>query len=293
MKFFFFNFTQQKNFGLVLLIFSLPFTVVAQSYPYILGARAWGIADANIAKSDFTASTDNVAGLGALRETVLYTSYDSHYSFDGIATFAIGGCIPLSDDLGMGFSCYRFGDKLYNMSAISVGAGHQLGRIKLGVKINYIQNAVNAPSLTFSRNTLVVDFGGIVKFSKQLFLGAHINNLTQSKYSGDYSEAVPTLLRLGMMYKPHDKLTISTEIEKNTDMKFRIKSGLEYQIWEMICLRTGVATRPSTSHFGLGFKGANFYIDYAAHSHPHLGWSQHISIGYSLGQRGNEDESIN
>lgn len=284
--------SQQKNFIFLLLFLCTPSVkVCAQTFPFPVGARSWGIGNATVARADFTSGFNNIAGLGGLSEACIFSSFDSHYGFDGIGTYSFGAILPLSADLGTGVTVQRFGDKLYNESAIGLGAGHRIGRVSLGVKVNYLQNAVNAPSLAFSRKALVFEFGGIVQFSSQLFFGAHVFNMTQSSYSGDYGNRVPTALRAGFLYKPQTNIHLSTEIEKNTYLPFSIKAGLEYQIWKKLYLRTGVASRPLTNHFGVGFKAKKFYFDYAVHSNANLGWSHHFSLGYVFWERKEEGRS--
>lgn len=278
--------SQQKNF-----VFSLLFLCGVDSYghtdgfPFPIGARSWGIGNATVARADFTSGFSNIAGLGRLSEAGIFSAFDSHYGFTGIGTFSFGGVLPLTDDLGLGLSVQRFGDRLYNESAIGVGAGHRIGRVSLGAKVNFIQNAVNAFSLTFSRHAYVFEFGGMVQFSSSFSFGAHVFNMTQSSYSGSYGNRVPTALRTGFLYKPQANIYLSAEVEKNTDLPVSLKAGLEYQVWKKLFLRTGVASRPRTSHYGAGFKAGKFYFDYAVHTHAQLGWSHHLSLAHVFWQR--------
>jgi hypothetical protein len=267
------------------LIWSVSVKSLADGFPFPIGARSWGIGNASVARSDYSSVSNNIAGLGGFSDAVFFSTYDSHYGFDGIHTLGFGGVLPVGDDLSTGFSVQRFGDKLYNELALGVGAGHRIGRVSLGLRMNYLQNAVNANTLTFSRKALVFEFGGIVQLSSQLFFGAHVFNLTQSSYSGDYGSRVPTALRAGFSYSPQKNVQFSTEIEKNTDLPVSAKAGLEYQVWKQLFLRTGIVSRPWTHHFGAGFKGRQFQIDYAVHTHPQLGWSHHISLAYHVWER--------
>ncbi|WP_221394447.1 hypothetical protein [Dyadobacter sp. NIV53] len=278
--------SRQKNFILIFLVFCLsPSKSLAQGFPFPLGATSWGIGNATVARSDYSSGMNNIAGLGGLKEAMLFSSYDSHYGFDGLNTLGFAGILPINDDLSTGFSVQRFGDNLYNQLSLGIGAGHRLGRVSLGIKVNYLQNVVNAPTLVLNRKAVVVEFGGIVQLSSDFSFGAHAFNITQSSFSGDYGNKVPTTLRAGFNYKPQKTISLSTEINKNTDLPVSVKAGLEYQIWKQLYLRTGLASRPLTNHFGAGFKGGKFYFDYAVHSHAQLAWSHHFSLGYGLWKR--------
>jgi hypothetical protein len=282
--------SQQKNFIFLLLFLGIASANCrGQGFPFSIGARSWGTGNATVARADFTSGFTNIAGLGGLHEAGIFSSFDSHYGFEGIGTYSFGAVLPLSEDLGLGFTVQRFGDKLYSESAMGLGAGHRIGRVSLGLKVNYLQNAVNAPTLSFNRNALVFEFGGIMQLSSQLFFGAHVFNMTQSSYSGDYGGRVPTALRTGFLYKPQTNILFSAELEKNTNLPVSIKAGLEYQVWKKLFLRTGVASRPLTNHFGAGFKAKKILIDYAVHSNSQLGWSHHFSVGYVFWNRKNEE----
>lgn len=272
--------SQQKNFIFLLFLLSILAVDSYADFPFPIGARSWGIANATVARRDYSYGLVNMAALGGVQETSAFSSYSSHFGFEGVGTFAAGAIMPVNDDLGMAITIQRFGDKLYNQSAVGIAAGHQIGRFSLGLKAGYIQNAVSSPSLSFSRKALVFEFGGIVTLSSKLFFGAHAFNVTQSAYSGDYGRRVPTILRTGFTYQPQNNLTLSAEMEKNTDQPLIFKTGLEYKAWKQLFLRTGVASRPLTSHFGAGFKARSFVIDYAVHAHMQLGLSHHLSLGY-------------
>lgn len=275
--------SRQKNFKLIFFCLLALFTEAsAQINPFSIGARSWGIANATVASKDSYSIYNNVAGLAGGQEASLISSYDSHYGFEGLSTMGFAAVLPVSKDLSSGISIQRFGDKLYNELSLGIGAGHRIDRFSLGVKINYLQTAVNAPSLAFSRKALVVEFGGIAQIANSLSFGAHLYNLTQSSYSGVYGNRLPTSLRAGFQYVPLKTLRLSTEIEKNTELPASLKIGLVYQIWKKVWLRTGLASKPTTHHFGAGFEQGRFSVDYGTHSNTQLGWSHHFSLAYSL-----------
>jgi|GEM_PF-140729 len=275
--------SRQKNFKLTFFIILALFTrATAQINPMTVGARSWGIANATVAGVDSYSVYNNVAGLAGNREASLLSSYDSHYGFEGLSTMGFAAVLPISEDFSSGFSIQRFGDKLYNELSMGIGVGHRIERFSLGIKINYLQTAINAPSLAFSGKAFVVEFGGIARIRSDLSFGAHLYNLTQSSFSGVYGNRVPTSVRVGLLYLPLKTVRLSTEIEKNTELPLSLKVGLAYQVWKKISLRTGLASKPLTHHFGTGFTHGRFSVDYGAHSNAQLGWSHHFSLAYSI-----------
>ncbi len=213
-------------------------------------------------------------------EASVFSAYHSYYGFEGVNTLAFGAVVPLREELVAGFSVQRFGDKIYNEMAFGLGVAHRINRISLGLKASYRQIGVNASSISLSKKALVVEMGGIAQLSSTVYLGAHIYNLAQGSYSGDGSEGLPTVLKTGLTYIPTQALRLSAELVKNTDYPASVRAGLEYEVIPHLLARSGIASKPYTNHFGLGFMGGNFDIDYAANSHSQLGWSHHVTLAY-------------
>lgn len=259
-----------------------PCVVYAGETGFPIGARSRALGQAVVGLSDQFAVINNIAGIGGLNEVSGFASYHSYYGFDGLSTLAFGGVVPLNKDLATGFSVQRFGDKLYNELSFGVGAGHRINRVSLGLRINYRQIAVNAPSLALSKKALVVEMGGIAQLSSMVYMGAHIYNLTRSGPQGESTERIPTILKVGLAYLPTPSVRLTTELVKDTGYQASVRAGLEYEVVKQLFLRTGIATKPYTTHFGMGFQGSVFSIDYAFSSHPQLGVSHHFTLGYLL-----------
>ncbi|PWJ60255.1 hypothetical protein CLV98_101436 [Dyadobacter jejuensis] len=252
----------------------------AQGEPFVMGARAWGLGNATVTLSDPYAIGSNVAGIATITDPLIFSSVDTYYSIPGIHTLTFGGVLPIGTDRAGGFTICRFGDQLYNEVHLGIGVGHKLDWASLGVKVNYLQVAYNLPSWVSSQQAVSVELGGIIELSNQLCLGAHIYNLLQGSFSGAVGSRLPTVLKLGGRYRPIEELSLVSEINKNSTHPLVFKVGLDYRVFKVLSLRTGLSSGPMTQHFGAGFRLEAFRFDYAVHSHPHLGWSQHLSLGY-------------
>ena len=287
--------TRQKNFTFYFFIFCIaPLISLAEGNPFVVGARAWGIANATVARHDQFSIYGNVAGMAGAKQPAVFSSFDSHFGFEGLNTVAFAVTTPFSSDLSGGFSVSRFGDKFYNELSMGIGAGHRINRVSLGMKVNYLQTAISIPSFAASHKAFVAELGGIVRLTSALSMGAHIYNLLQSSYSGDSRLRVPTVLKAGFQYSPAEAVTFSAEMNKNTDQPVSFRAGLEYQFLKKIYLRTGIATRPANHYFGTGFSASKFRIDYAVNTHPQLGWSHHFSLLYFLkSERIQKEEKLN
>lgn len=239
---------------------------------------------ATTAQSHHLSIFSTIAGIAGQKQAAVITSYDSYYGFEGLNTFALAAVLPVRGDLTGGIAIQRFGDKLYNDLSISVGAAHQVNWMKVGIKLNYAQIAVDAPSLSISQKAFVAEIGGIARLSSKLAFGVHFYNLTQNSFNGKSKEQLPTVLKAGFCYTPTKSLEINVDAVKDTDSKIGIRAGIEYQPIENLFLRTGFSSGPATSHFGAGLAAKRFKVDYAMHTHLSLGWSHHLGISYFLGK---------
>lgn len=124
------------------------------------------------------------------------------------------------------------------------------------------------------------DFGGITQLTPQIFVGAYITNLTQSKLLGANGQRVPTKLTAGLGFKPSDKIFIATEIQKDLDYQITWKTGMEYAVYKKIFFRTGYNLNPNAAFFGLGVQKKKLKMDYAFAFNQLVGVAHQASAVY-------------
>jgi hypothetical protein len=252
--------------------------VLASGEPFPIGARSWGIGNATVAIADKQSVFNNPAGLGFLTENFIATSYHNRYTIAGLNTFSLGA--NFNNKVGsIGLDAERFGDKLYHENKLGLALAKSTGKVSLGIKISYMQAAIEGYA---ARHTVVTQFGVIAKLSSALQLGFCAYNLTAARLFA--SQRVPTILRLGLAYQPTRQLLLVGEAEKDIALPALFKAGLEYQIVKNFYLRTGITSKLSNAHFGIGFQAKQFIFDYAAVSHSVLGFSHHLTLAYQLGK---------
>ncbi|GAB3516183.1 PorV/PorQ family protein [Emticicia fontis] len=250
----------------------------ASGEPFPIGARSWGIGNATVAIADKQSIFNNPAGLGFLTDNFISTSYHNRYTVAGLNTFSLGGNYN-TKWVNVGLAVERFGDKLYHEEKLGLALAKSTNRVSLGVKVSYLQAAVENFSV---KNTLLTEFGVMAKLSSTMFIGFNAYNLTAARLY--LSQRVPTLLRLGLSYQPTKQLLLIGEAEKDILLPTLFKVGLEYQIVKNFYLRTGITSKLSNVHFGIGFQAKQFIFDYAASSHSILGFSHHLTLAYQLGK---------
>jgi hypothetical protein len=246
-----------------------------------MGARSSGMSHASVTLSDPWSIFNNISGIASLKNIHAGFTFENRYnikSFDRIGAMLI---CPIKYGVP-GINFYKFGDQHYNEEKVGIGYAHQIMKVSLGIKINYLQ--ISMEELR-SRRAVVIEFGGIAEITPQLIFGAHIYNLNQAKINGYEKEYIPTIMKAGLSYRPFSKLMINVETEKDMDYQASFKVGMEYKIIDNFCIRTGFSTYPFNGSCGLGFNKKNFYIDYSFSTHTQLGFINQVSLHYQFNKK--------
>lgn len=254
---------------------------LSQSIYAPVGARAIGMGDASVTLSGFWSAFQNTAGIAKSNQIETGASYENRFGMEGFNFMAAGVTAPISIG-NLSLSAFRFGDDLYNEHKVSLGYATKIGIIQLGGRVNYLQYHI----LDFgTKNTYSVDFGGIATLTPQLIVGAQALNISQSTISKEDEQMVPTLLKLGLSYRPKDYFMLNAEIEKDIQKESIIKVGAEYNFLEKFYLRSGIQSAGFQTFYGLGFKYLSLQWDYALSNHSELGMSHALSMRYSIRKR--------
>ena len=241
-----------------------------------MGARNSGMGGATTTLGDQWSLFNNVAGLGLVDGDYAFSSYQSRFGIKELQTIGAGFVHGFGKST-IGGGVFRFGDALFSEQRVSVGIGHQLDRVSLGISAGYLQYNI---STVGSKGTLIIEFGGIANITEELSFGAHIFNVNQTSLVAEQDERIPTVMKAGLSYQPNEELILSVETEKDLDFDEVIRVGLEYQIVEDVFVRTGLNTEPFIGAFGIGFYPKNFQIDYSFSNDPNLGSIHEFSFSY-------------
>ncbi|MDH5476356.1 MAG: hypothetical protein OEX22_11740 [Cyclobacteriaceae bacterium] len=273
-----------KNIVSFFFWFSL-FTIQSFSQTSVLQTTAINEALGNTSAtlSNYGSVFSNAAGLAEINEISVAASYKVTPNALWQNTMSASSTVPTKfGTIGVGF--LRLGDNLFNQQLISMGFANRFGIASIGIKANYLQYNIEG----FANNSVpFFDIGGIVELTPQLFIGAYIVNVTQTKLSTFQNERFPTLLDAGLSYRPTEKLMINVEIEQDLDFSPTFKAGLGYTPIKNLSIRTGINTSPNRQFFGLGFIPNNIliHLDYSLYHDRYSGISHQMSISYGAFKR--------
>ena len=261
----------------ILLLLSSPL-IHAGGEDLPMGARFAGMGYSGLALSDLWSIRLNPAGLAALDVPAAGIFYQQHFLSPDLAHQGLAVAIPLGKGT-LGIGADRFGYSLYNQSKGSLGYAMRFGEnIRAAVQFDYL--SVRLGENYGSAGAFTAEIGMQARLTDELWIGAHAYNLNKAKLGGPYDEAIPTILRAGLVYTFSPKLLMTADVEKDIDRGEQFRFGAEYHPNSVLFLRTGISTGPVQGHFGAGIRYKQLDIDLALAVRSQLGATPMIGLNY-------------
>ncbi len=248
---------------------------------HTVGARATGLGHAAVTMRGADALFANISGVTSVKKPTLFAGYENRFGFtEGLHAVAAGLVQPTRYGTGS-LSVYRFGDALHSHHRLSLGYSHRIEQFSIGLRLSEHQYHTEGFGSHFRT---VIDVGGQAQLSPQIVFGLQLLNVTQAILSEVTQENIPTLVQVGLSYRPVAAWLISTEVEHEVTQGPNLKLGVAYTALKMFSLRTGFNSRELRQFFGLGWKHRLLNADYALSTHARLGLSHQVSLTYRLFQ---------
>jgi hypothetical protein len=185
--------------------------------------------------------------------------------------------VPLGGGSG-GLVVSYYGFESYNEQRIGLLYGRKLSeKVQLGAQLYTL--GVRIPEYG-SRQVVSFELGLQAEISPAVTLATRVANPVRVELVE--GEELPSVLSAGFRYRPGTQVLLFGEVEKDILFPVRVRMGLEYQLLDVLYLRTGVSTEPTQLSFGLGYSlQEQWRFDFAANYHQYLGFTPGIGIVYS------------
>ena len=244
------------------------------------GARSVALGETGLGFRDINAAYTNPAGLQGLSALSVQASVSRPFGIPELSNvqLAVGSNLSANDFLFATIAAK--GTSGFRQSRMSIGYGRQL--------TDYLSVALEFESLLlFIRgygNDFAFGYGISLQHRpfSQLTVGVHIRNPVP--LVTERAVIPKSTLSVGLTYMISDIVTISTEVFKDTQFKFRFKTGVEYEVHPAFTVRFGVSTNPAQLHFGFAWAViARVVIDFSVGYHTLLGTTPSIGVNYAAG----------
>lgn len=243
------------------------------------GSKITAMANAGVSLQDVWSAQKNQAGIALIDKPIASVAYENRFLIKEIATKSAVFALPINKYvLGAAFQSY--GISAYSETRTSLSLARAFSpKLLTAITVNYHQIQINNYG---NAKAYSVEVGIQYNALKNLWLGAHIANPNSSKYGNNTDQIIPAHIQFGGHYQFSEQLLISSEFEKVLDNDADFKTGLEYKVIKEFALRGGVSMNPFKQYAGFGLMLNNLLFDFGISSHPVLGYSPQISLGYEF-----------
>jgi len=126
-----------------------------------------------------------------------------------------------------------------------------------------------------------INLGALATVHQRTQIGFTITNLNNPSVGEDNAHDLPQKMAMGISYHPYTDVITSLELKKTLNGKTEIHAGTEVKVTEMLYLRCGVRSEPTSYSMGARFDMYNIIIDYGFNTHT-IDATHHFSIGYKF-----------
>ncbi|MCB0639179.1 MAG: hypothetical protein KDC54_21275 [Lewinella sp.] len=263
---------------LTLLLLLLQSLLTAQNaLPLPGGARGLALGGAGLTFQDVQSGWTNPAGLAQLQGFGAAVYGEQRFLLSEIRQTGAMVALPVTGG-ALGLSLGYFGFEAYNEQRVGLAYARLLSpNLQIGGQLLAFRTQI--PEYGSATN-VSFELGLQARVSPVLWVAARAYNpIRQSVIEG---EDLPSLMALGLQYRPSNKVSVLVEAEKDIAFPVRVRTGLEYHLIPALQLRLGLATEPFQYTFGLGIQAApGWRIDLAAQQHQYLGLTPAVGVVYA------------
>lgn len=281
----FFRPKSMKQYPTITLFLAFSFLVLHSKGQFFDfgGSRVQAMATTSVGSSGLWSTSGNQAGLANLSNPEIAVAFQNRFLVpdlsDRIALFAF----PFQSNV-FALSFYQFGDIPFRQEKIGLAyARHISPKISFGLQFSYFRFYL--PEANRSAVSAGMELGFQYQAGPKLNLGLHVTNPYQTEvktYTDQFK--YPSQIKFGFQYNLSEACLWASETEYEFRRRFRLKTGLEYDIREKLFLRIGIATNPYLLSSGIGFRVRRMSVDFGNSFHANLGDSPSVSLSYSFGR---------
>lgn len=252
----------------------------SNAYSQYTGAKFTATGGTGVAQSDVWSVTQNPAGLAWLEAGGVSVNYENLYFIQNLGVKSAALALRFQhSSIGLSFQSFGF-ESYHELNAIFAFARKFGEDFSVALGFHYhqisISNYGNTSGFSF-------DAGLQYRVSDTWQLGIQIINPTQNQYaSNEAGTNIATRYRIGAAWQISPQVEILLEAEKTINDLATVRSGFSYQVAGVFTFRGGFNANPFSQFGGFGFAFKNMFLDAAVSSHPTLGISPSISLGYAF-----------
>jgi hypothetical protein len=219
----------------------------------------------------------NPAALSLVDQNNLGVGYERTFGgIEGLHNITLGFARPLLWG-GLGIQLSEFGFSEQKEQAITLAYGSSFNEsFKFGLSgdVYVIDNERTGRSYAFG-----VNFGLLGKLYRKWSLGVFVHNINKPALGSEEYAELPPEIRAGISYEPFEDILSEVDFSiKDDDLRMHFAG--EFELFDMLYLRSGLKTNPMVISGGAGIIYRFIHFDYSAEFTPELPLSHTATIGF-------------
>ncbi len=238
------------------------------------GARSFAMGGTGLTFQDVHAVWTNPAGIGGVQGPSAAGYVEQRFGLEELRTASLAAALPTGNG-GVGVFVQTFGFSTYREQQVGVGYGLRLTDVlRLGLQVGAYGWSIE----TYGNQWLISGSVGVqTDITDNLNVALRVTNPVRQEVAENTE--LPSLLSLGLNYRPNPSIQLLAEVEKDIDFPARVRVGLDYQLLDPLQLRLGVATDPALLSLGVSYRLVSMLrLDLAVQYDQILG----VSPGFGL-----------
>jgi len=243
------------------------------------GPRLTGMGSGGIAVTDIWALQQNPAGIAELKRPMLAVAYEQHFLDPEVSTQCAVFILPYLRNV-IGISAEKYGFSEFKEQKVGISYAKSFGdsfRLAIGLRYNQLNVSQYGSAKAFT-----IEMGFQLKVNRALTIASHIANPNQSQYNNLPGSTLPVKLTVGGSFRFSDRLLMIADVRKFLKYPMDGMTGIEYNFIKWFSLRGGVSMNPFKQYTGFGINYNQMQLDVSVASHPSLGYSPQIALGYEF-----------
>lgn len=245
------------------------------------GAKTNAMGDAGTCLTDGFSVANNQGAMPFVENITIAVSAISYYQFENLTSAWAAFTLPTENVGSFGFSFNYRGDESYQYTKAGFAYGLKLfDELGVGVQLNGLRTIITQLEDAWGATG---EIGLYYQPLNEFAATFRVFNAASAKIGeGIPDEQLPTIINLGIAYLPSDIFGIYLDGELNSEEDFRIKTGLEYLLANVLYLRGGFMSNPSQYTIGIGLLFDSFTLDASTQYHAQLGVSPSAAFIYAF-----------
>ena len=272
----------------IFIIFILPIFLSANFIAMNSGARSLGMGNAFVALSDGgSAVFYNPAGLARSNQFSISGSLQKLYGISDLTSSMASISFP-TPIFRTNIAVQQinlldtYSEQILYLSAASIIKPKDIP-IRFGVSLKHESAKVENYENAKIPSSFDIDFGALIDFSDNLFLGYSAKHLLKPQFEFiSSSDQLSIIQSIGMCYKWKDAVNFLADYVWHEDSS-SWNIGSEIWFYDILAARLGMFNEKLTVGFGLDTK--KWSLDTAVLSHEQLGSTYRVSLAVNIGKQ--------